>query len=111
MWKPLRETTHCHRTRHVFDRIECRRFSFDVGIGGDDDLRDLSMISDSLEEGRIVELIRQRSSNRGYHSSEDMILPTIDTRALDREHIEIVFDDAEEGCIPPHIHTDRALLE
>lgn len=99
------------KPRHMFDRIECGRFTFDVGIGGDDDLRDLSMISDSLEEGRVVQFIRQRSSNRRYDSSEHVILSAIDPSALDREHIEIVFDDAEERRIPSCIHTNHTLRE
>lgn len=56
-----------------------------------------------MKEARKIEFVRSDSLNRWYLSSEDMVKAAIDSRALDRDHIEIVLDDTEDMGISPWI--------
>jgi hypothetical protein len=64
MRESLRESADLHRTRHTLDRIESRCLSLDIGIGREDDLRDIGRLEDLLKEGCVVELIGSDSLYR-----------------------------------------------
>jgi hypothetical protein len=106
MWESLRETGYLHWAGHTLDRIESRGFSLDIGIGREDCFGDLMISGDPLEEALVVESVWSDSLDRRYRTSEDMISSMIDSRALYREHIEIVLHDTQGRTITPRITTD-----
>ncbi len=87
----------------MLEDIEWSRFSFDIRIHSEYEFRNIFVWGDTAKETGKIDFVRSDSLNGGNRSSEYMVKATIDSRALDRDHIEIVLDDTKDVGISPWI--------
>lgn len=106
MWETLGETRYLHSSWHALRCIECCCFSLDIGIHGKYHLVDNTIFCYTTKEALVVELVWSHSLYGRDSTTEDMVASTIDSRTLDREHVEVVLDNTEEMLVTLVVSTD-----